>query len=102
MLPEGDALIGWALLGLEAPSVITKMNTGQLGLQHKLDALTVCRGHLEKDGKNCQAEALYFSSVNLVLIVVLQQGTEKRRRELEVSVVLCSAQWEQDGSGMGG
>lgn len=82
MLQERDALIGWVWLGVEAPSVIRKMNTEQLGLQPKLDALTACRGHLEKDGKNCQAEALCFS----VLIVALQRGTEKRRREPEVSV----------------
>lgn len=51
MLQEEDALIGWVWLGVEAPSVIRKMNTEQLGFQPKLDALTAHRGHLEKDGK---------------------------------------------------
>lgn len=76
MLQEGEVLVGWVWLSVEDSSVIRKMNTEQLGLQPVLDALTVCRGPLEKDGENCQAEDLCFSSVILVWIVALQRGTE--------------------------
>lgn len=72
------------------------MNTEQLRLQPDLDALTACRGHLENDGKNCQAEAQCLFPVNLALIVAPQWGTEKRRREPEVSV---GAGWLRDGRG---
>lgn len=94
MLQKGDALIGWVWLGIEAPRVIRKMNTEQLRLQPELDALTACRGHLENDGKIRQVEAWCLFPVNLALLVGLQWGTEKRRREPEVSV---RAGWLRDG-----
>lgn len=62
------------------------MNTEQLALQTKLDVLIAFMGALEKDGKNCQTEALCFSFVNFVWTVVLQMWAGRRRREPEVSM----------------